>query len=239
MKLKYTKEIVENAVKNNKSMASTIRYLGLDVNGGNHRTLTKYISFYKIDISHFTGQGWSIGQTAENSDIIANANKKRELKNEDVFVENSCTSDSVIRRKVKKYNLIKYACFECGNIGVWKDKQLTLHLDHKNGNHTDNRLENLRYLCPNCHQQTETWGNNSSNLVKCENLNKCSCGANISKKAVNCIKCSNKLKAKIIVNISKDDLIRLLSVNNISKIAKLYNTSRTTIRKLKIKYNLV
>lgn len=45
----------------------------------------------------------------------------------------------------------------CENIGVWNGKKLSLQLDHINGDHSDNRLENLRFLCPNCHTQTETY----------------------------------------------------------------------------------
>ena len=55
-------------------------------------------------------------------------------------------------------NLLEYKCALCGNTGEWQGKPLTLQLDHINGEHLDHRLENLRFLCPNCHSQTETFG---------------------------------------------------------------------------------
>lgn len=64
-----------------------------------------------------------------------------------------------MRRIVIKDNLIKYACAICGNDGTWLNQKLVLQLDHINGNASDNRLENLRFLCPNCHTQTTTFGN--------------------------------------------------------------------------------
>ena len=68
-------------------------------------------------------------------------------------------------RVIKNNNLINYSC-SCGNTGIWNNKSLTLQLEHKNGNNTDNRIENLEYLCPNCHSQTNTYGSkNKHNRV--------------------------------------------------------------------------
>lgn len=76
------------------------------------------------------------------------------LTNDELFSVNS-----VDRKHIKKIiirdNLIPYQC-SCG-ISEWLDKPLSLHLDHINGNNKDNTLENLRFLCPNCHSQTETY----------------------------------------------------------------------------------
>ena len=84
-------------------------------------------------------------------------NKKVEL--DSILVENSTYKNN--RRLAKRLvseNKLEYKCKECGNCGSWNGKSLTLQLDHINGNHTDNRIENLRFLCPNCHTQTETYG---------------------------------------------------------------------------------
>lgn len=52
---------------------------------------------------------------------------------------------------------VAYACAECGNAGEWRGTPMTLQIDHVNGDWRDNRLGNLRYLCPNCHAVTDTW----------------------------------------------------------------------------------
>lgn len=66
--------------------------------------------------------------------------------------------DGYIRRYVLKNQLLPYIC-ECEQEPQWRGSILTLHLDHINGNPGDNRLENLRFLCPNCHDITPTFGN--------------------------------------------------------------------------------
>ena len=79
------------------------------------------------------------------------------LANEEVFVENSAYARHLIKRRLIKQKLIEYKCCECGNEGVWMGKPLSLQLDHKNGIANDNRLQNLRFICANCHSQTDTW----------------------------------------------------------------------------------
>ena len=63
---------------------------------------------------------------------------------------------------IRKHNLLEYKCSTC-NIDSWNGKKLVLELDHINWNHTDNRLENLRFLCPNCHSQTDTFRGRNKN----------------------------------------------------------------------------
>ena len=61
-----------------------------------------------------------------------------------------------VRKTIIREKLIPYECSKCG-INEWNGKMLSLHLDHINGVNNDHRLENLRFLCPNCHSQTETY----------------------------------------------------------------------------------
>ena len=81
------------------------------------------------------------------------------MSNEEIFVKNSTyKSSSHLSARIRRERLIKYQCAICGNAGMWENKPLTLQIDHINGDPSDNRINNLRFLCPNCHTQTETYG---------------------------------------------------------------------------------
>lgn len=87
------------------------------------------------------------------------SNGVKKIPLEDILIENSTYKNtSRLKERLIKENYLEYKCAICGNVGIWQNKPLTLQLDHINGNHQDNRLENLRLLCPNCHTQTETYG---------------------------------------------------------------------------------
>lgn len=83
--------------------------------------------------------------------------------NEKIFVEDSTYANDLVKHRIVKDELIEYRCSKCG-IDSWMGETLVLDLDHINGNNRDNSLENLRYLCPNCHSQTCTYkGRNKNN----------------------------------------------------------------------------
>ena len=87
---------------------------------------------------------------------------KRTFNNDDIFCKNSKYKGR-IRPRVLKDKLIPYKCAICGNEGEWNNKPLTLTLDHINGDNSDNRLENLRFICPNCDSQQDTYAGKNKN----------------------------------------------------------------------------
>lgn len=153
----YSKEILEAAVRESKSISEVARRLEIPDRGGNRKTIKNKIKQFGIDCSHFTGQSWAKGKTAETSDSFRRVRIKLSYSDDEVFVQNSKYSGAgklALRLRRIGWN---YVCQECG-LSDWRGKQLTLHVDHINGIPNDHRLANLRFLCPNCHQQTETWG---------------------------------------------------------------------------------
>ena len=156
----YTKEWLEELCQNSCSYAEVLKKAGRKQGGGTQATLRKKIAEFNIDISHFTGQAWSKGKTAQEDPRIFNGGFK--IPDDIIFVENSKISRSVVRNRILKQNLIPYKCDICGNTGEWLGKSLTLQLDHINGINNDHRLENLRWLCPNCHSQTENFAGRNS-----------------------------------------------------------------------------
>lgn len=111
----------------------------------------------------------------ETKDKMAWSRGKRlTTHNEVLFVENSSYGNELIKSRIIEDRLIEYVCTECGLKDNWNGKIIILDLDHINGINSDNRLENLRFLCPNCHSQTPTYKGRNKNkgvkLVSDENI---------------------------------------------------------------------
>ena len=167
-KSKYTKELLEPIVRDSMSMATVLRHLGLKLTGGNYRNIKQHISHHGISLEHFTGGAWSRGKTAETDENVARITRKITVYTDDeVFSEKSVVKNREVRKRLLKTGR-KYACAveTCILFNVenpeWNGRSLTLHLDHINGKKHDNRILNLRFICPNCHQQTTTWGNKNN-----------------------------------------------------------------------------
>jgi 5-methylcytosine-specific restriction endonuclease McrA len=84
-------------------------------------------------------------------------------RNEEVFIEESTYPRHRLKGRILKQNLIEYKCQCCGIKDEWNKQKLVLQLDHINGINNDNRLENLRFLCPNCHSQQDTFAARNKN----------------------------------------------------------------------------
>jgi len=85
--------------------------------------------------------------------------------NNAIFTENSLYSNELVKGRIVKDNLLEYKCSKCG-IDSWHGETIVLDLDHINGDNRNNRLENLRFLCPNCHSQTDTYKGRNKNTGK-------------------------------------------------------------------------
>jgi hypothetical protein len=152
MKYKYTKEELEKSIKKTLSIAGVCRDLGIKPCGGNYKTLHSKIKEWEIDISHFTGAAWNQG---ENYKFFG-----KKFNMEEILIKDSpYKSTYSLKKRLYAENIKTKKCEEC-LITEWNGKKIIFELDHINGDNSDNRIENLRILCPNCHSQTPTFRNN-------------------------------------------------------------------------------
>lgn len=144
---KYTKEWLEELCAESYSYAEVLRKAGRAQAGGSQETLKKKIAEFNIDISHFTGQRWQHSPTFQEK-----------YTPENLFVYGNTASNQTLKKYLLQYNLLEYKCSECGCDGNWRGKILALQLHHKDGDHQNNELNNLTFLCPNCHAITDSYG---------------------------------------------------------------------------------
>jgi hypothetical protein len=160
---KYTKEMIECAVKDSVSVAQVLRKLGLKEAGGSHTNISRKIKSFGIDTSHFLGQGANCGENHKGS-------CKR--KPEDILIKRSVgrREHSFRLRRALIETGREYKCELCELGNVWNNKEIRLQVDHINRDWLDDQANNLRFLCPNCHSQTEGYNGSKglSGLTKCK-----------------------------------------------------------------------
>jgi hypothetical protein len=144
---KYADEHLIQAVPKARSIAQVLLLIGLRPAGGNYKTVKYRIRQLGLDTSHFGGQAWLKGTKVRT---------RRPIPLQELLVDGSRYQSFKLKRRLIEEGLKEARCESCGLLG-WNGEPLPLELDHINGRNDDNRLMNLRILCPNCHALTSTY----------------------------------------------------------------------------------
>ncbi len=150
---------LEAAVRSAYSVASVIRQLGLIPAGGNYVQVNLAIESLKLDTSHFKGMGWNKGLTYH-------IGTRSEL--ESLLVKGSNPQSYKLKKRLYECGLKIPSCELCGWDEAAVDGRIPVELDHINGEHSDNRIENLRILCPNCHSLQPTHRGKNKKIARKE-----------------------------------------------------------------------
>ena len=141
--MKYTKDYLEKIVKESTCYWDVIEKCGISKQEGNFQYISRLISRLNIDKSHFVDQ--------------RGGNKKHKPL-EDILLKGPflTISGNKLKEKLYKAGLKQPVCEICGQNDIWRGVKISLILDHKDGDRTNNELENLRIVCPNCNSTLDT-----------------------------------------------------------------------------------
>ena len=157
MKPKVTDEVFATIVTECLSVAQVLARLGLVPAGGNYKTVHNRVRKLGLDTSHFTGAAWN---RRERYQILRPAASLSNL-----LVRGSVCQSFKLKNRLLEAGLLGRRCSAC-QLTEWCQQPIPLELDHINGVNNDNRIENLRLLCPNCHALTATYRGKNKVVAK-------------------------------------------------------------------------
>jgi protein-arginine kinase activator protein McsA len=212
-------EMFTTLVAKSPSTRQILRYFGLGPTGANRNTLKKRITSLGLDISHFTAPRGAVPKVAVSLC--------------EVMVVGSKYARGHLKARLLKEGFLINTCAICGLGEMWNGKSITMRLDHENGVRDDNRLKNLRMVCPNCDSQLDTFSNKNWRRTTRQILRLCSgCGKEIHKDGKHgmCMSCYSFSNTKIIWP-SLDELNALVAANPMVKVGKMLGVSDNAVRK--------
>lgn len=212
----YEKEFIQKVVNDSVSYKESLIKMGLRAAGGNYKILKKYINLYGVSISHF-----------ESVEEVSKRNLLRDkIPLDEILVENSTYSRKSLKIRLYDAKILERKCCLCGQDENWNGMKISLILDHINGIHNDNRIENLRIVCPNCNAGLDTFA--GKNLQK--KVYYCECGREILKQSSKCISCLGLEKRKV-ERPTIGELLKDIQEIGYSATGRKYGVSDNAIRK--------
>lgn len=144
MPLPCTDEEFARAVAASTTIMQVVLRIGRSIVGSNYDLVRSEIQRLSLPTDHMVKAGNGYGKVVTEAEVW------------EALTRESLIHRNQIKKWILKFKLIPYRCREC-DISTWRDRKLTLHLDHINGDPRDHSFDNLRFLCPNCHSQTITY----------------------------------------------------------------------------------
>ena len=218
----HDRRAVKAAIEISSSKKEVLVNLGLRAAGGNYKALDNACLSHGLELPK-----WK--PTTSFTERIPI---------EDILVENSSYSRSHLKKRLIQEKILPELCIECGSGTIWNGKPLSLQLEHKNGIHDDNRLENLCFLCPNCHTQTLTYAGRSNQGKGAKHSSICvDCGSAKGRNNLRCRPCGQKRahrEGKFPTKIEwpdKLDLQRRVDDSSYAAVARELGVSDNAVRK--------
>ena len=216
----YSTEEFRKIVQSSYSLKEVAENLGYKSYSGDlSNAIKKRIEEENVDFSHFKSK-IGIKRTIEN-----------------IFIENSTATQATLRRWYLKGEYTPYKCSICGLFPYWNNKELTLILDHINGINNDDRLENLRWVCPNCNMQLDTTNGKNKKRSEKKKYFCIDCGKEVSsKQAKRCDACERINRKQS--NVTREELKDLIRTTPFTRIGEKFGVSDNAVRKWCINFNL-
>lgn len=223
MNTKWNQKDVTKWFKSCISKREILSKMGLVPCGGNYKTLTEYLLKYDLNEKELLGQAHLRGKSR-------NSKHKKSL--DKILIKESYYSSVALKNRLIQELNWESVCSVCG-LDTWNGKRIPIELDHQNGDNRDNRLENLRLICPNCHAQTKNYKGRNTQSYKNRKKYECSqCHKEISKwsRTGLCGPCYN-FSIRKVKRPSLEILERLVAEHGLKGTGSIYNVADNTIRK--------
>lgn len=219
---RYTKEDMLSAVRASKTIKEALEHLNIRAAGGNYKSFVEKSKKWDIDISHFL----TFSEVAKRN---WESKKFKKVSLEEVLVQNSSYNRGSLKKRLYKEGLKKPICEMegCGQGEIWLGKKISLILDHINGVWNDNRIENLRIVCPMCNATLPTHAGRNNKIQK-----------NLEKPKILKGRPKERPEIRKVVRPSKEELEKLLWESPTIQIAKTYGVSDKAVEKWAKSYGL-
>lgn len=231
--LKYTQEILAKAVSESLTMREALRKCGVpNLSGGTYHYVTKRIKAYGIDTSHFVGQRWNLGKHFPAT--------RKSITEILVYHSDGCRQRSKYLMRALLETGREYKCFECG-LREWRKKRIVLEIEHKDADFQNDKEDNLEFICPNCHSQTNTFCRGKEKPPKPENLKKERRGRKRKERHPSkdgYWRTRDKVDQRKVVRPEPCELLSLMQKMPMVKIGKMYGVSDNAVRKWAKRYGI-